>query len=217
VYYIANTVCAGACWPHAPLRSEVNWNCHAKTANMTQKQPYSGPGAPVWRDCHAIMPMPRLSHADYQDCLWRYWQSDVGRMMTPDCALPRVPMPTMTHASWRAPGDWIGAAKSAKLAKWPCADRDTRIKTDQHVPCGCARAVLLVAVGLSRGAISGCCRPSPSARRCRPGAGGGWGTRAGARVTVTGTTRKQFFIFYKIATQFIATLPAHPASSIMVS
>jgi hypothetical protein len=43
------------------------------------------------------------------------------------------------------------------------------------------------------------------------------GGRAGARVTVTGTVRKQFFIFYFFATQFSAALPAPPASSIMAS
>ena len=43
---------------------------------------------------------------------------------------------------------------------------------------------------------------------------GGVGAPAG-RVAVTGTLRKQFFIFYFYATQFSAALPAPPASSIM--
>jgi len=75
------------------------------------------------------------------------------------------------------------------------------------------RLVLPVAVGMTRGAIGArarACARLPA--RAPPGAG------AERRVTVTGTTRKQFFakFFYKLATQFIAALPTQPASSIMV-
>ena len=45
------------------------------------------------------------------------------------------------------------------------------------------------------------------------------GAGAERRVTVTGTHSEQFFkkFFYKMATQFSAALPAHPASFNMVS
>jgi len=187
---------------------------------MTQKPPRNRP----WRASLA-----RLSR-------------DHARVAPPPCRLPKPPMVVWAIGCWPypasrsriaqtaqqqwprqsgAPADWIGAAKSAKLAKWPhaCACACDRAR----VPVACARVRVRAAVrACGCACVRLCARAAACACGCvrvcpRAGAGGRGrgGAGAGARVTVTGTTRKQFFIFYILATQFIAALPAHPASSIM--
>ena len=178
------------------LRSEVNWNCRAKTAKTAHTTRLARIfGAIVTQPCPCrASPMPIAQSAN----------GHLGNRMLAVLRLLIAHCPNRPTAN--AP---------RQLARQPIglAPPKSPNRRNGHAR---ARACVIVRACLSRARVCVCA----SARACACGcarlpARAPPPPGAGARVTVTGTTRKQFFIFYILATQFIAALPAHPASSIM--
>jgi hypothetical protein len=137
--------------------------------------------ARLWRDCHSIASMPRLSHADCQTA-----NGIIGNRAWPVSGL------LIALCQYRPT-----ANGSCRLARQPIGLAPPRVPSwgKGHAR---VRRLARVRARLSR------MRVCPRVCVCASARAWGWGgAGAGARVTVTGTTRKQFLFFGHPQTKFI--------------